>query len=135
MTRPLFGVPIKVRIERVERGYRDLDFKTVYQPVPIEQATHIHSRLPDFRHVPVLDVDLPVRVRESGTPGHHHLFIDKPMSWRAYKRLLKALARAGIVEKDWVRTSIRHGGTLARIWKQGERRPFPGSPHHGPHYW
>lgn len=70
-------------------------------------------------HAPVLDIDMPAYLIPSSTPGHSHLYIDHPMSWRAYKQLLKALAKAGILEKGYVKASIRRKHTAVRVpWRQ-----------------
>lgn len=56
-------------------------------------------------HKPVLDIDLPVKVLDSSTAGHHHLFIDKEMSWEQYAKLLDVLAEVGIIEEGYSRVS------------------------------
>lgn len=60
---------------------------------------------PSGMHKPVLDIDLPVKVIDSSTPGHHHLLIDKEMTWDQYKKLLDVLAEVGIIEKGYSRVS------------------------------
>lgn len=67
------------------------------------------------RHRPVLDIDLPVTLIESSTPGHYHLLIDKPMSWATYSALLEALAAAGVVERGYAEASITRGHTAVRL--------------------
>ena len=70
-------------------------------------------------HTPVLDIDIPAYLIPSATPGHSHLYIDHLMTWRQYKRLLKALARAGIIEKGYADASIRRGHTCVRVpWRK-----------------
>lgn len=72
-------------------------------------------------HAPVLDIDIPHELVPSSTPGHSHLYLDIPMTWRQYKRLLKALARAGVVEKGYVEASIRRKHTAVRVpWLKKE---------------
>lgn len=66
-------------------------------------------------HRPVLDIDIPIKVVPSSTPGHSHLFIDHAMAWPAYQKLLHALAEAGIVESGYVAASVRRGHTSARL--------------------
>ena len=66
-------------------------------------------------HAPVLDIDVPSEWVPSSTPGHAHLYIDVPMTWWRYKRLLKALAKAGIIEKSYVKVSIARGHTDVRV--------------------
>lgn len=66
-------------------------------------------------HRPVLDIDIPIKVVPSSTPGHSHLFIDIAMSWGDYEKLLWALAAAGIVEEGYVHASVRRGHTSVRL--------------------
>lgn len=66
-------------------------------------------------HRPVLDVDMPVTVVPSSTPGHCHLYIDREMPWSTYARLLDALAEAGIVEGGYVAASHARGHTAVRL--------------------
>lgn len=73
----------------------------------VEAANLVASELENGNHAPALDIDLPCQLIESQTPGHYHLYIAKEMSWRKYKRLLKELAKAGILEKRYVKHSIK----------------------------
>ena|ERR1700741_2316125 len=65
-------------------------------------------------HIPVLDIDFECGLVPSKTPGHHHLAINRPMSWKSYKKLLKALVKAGIVEKSWYQVAKRRRFTMVR---------------------
>lgn len=69
----------------------------------------------EVMHRPVLDIDIPIKVVPSSTPGHSHLFIDIAMSWGDYEKLLWALAAAGIVEEGYVHASVRRGHTSVRL--------------------
>jgi hypothetical protein len=51
----------------------------------------------------------------SSTPGHFHLVIERAMTWRSYKRLLKAMTRAGLLEKGFTTMAIRRGYTSVRV--------------------
>lgn len=66
-------------------------------------------------HLPAIDVDMPVRVVESMTPGHYHLFIDKPMKSDEYFAFLDCLASFGIVEEGYAEASRAKGGSFVRI--------------------
>ena len=66
-------------------------------------------------HMPAIDVDMPIRVVPSSTLGHFHLYIDKPMTWWRYKRLLRALVAAGIVEKGYYKASVARKATHLRL--------------------
>lgn len=67
------------------------------------------------RHRVVLDIDMEAELIPSTTPGHYHLYLDHEMSWRQYRRLLVALAAAGIVEEGYVGASERRGFTCVRL--------------------
>lgn len=73
-------------------------------------------------HRPVLDIDFPLHTVPSSTPGHFHLYFDKPMPWAKYKRLIHALADAGIIEDGYASVSLDRQYTSVRLpWvkKQG----------------
>lgn len=66
-------------------------------------------------HTLMLDIDLPARVIESSTPGHHHLYIDHPMKWKQYLAVIEALTAAGIVEKGFLNASKKNKATHLRV--------------------
>lgn len=67
---------------------------------------------------PVIDVDLPIRVYPSSTLGHFHLYIDHPMTWRRYRRLLKAMVKAGLVEPGYYAASKARKASHVRLpWR------------------
>lgn len=66
-------------------------------------------------HRPLLDIDLPVRVLESTTSGHHHLYIDHEMPWSQYERLLTVLADVGIIEKGYLAACKRRKHSAIRL--------------------
>jgi len=66
-------------------------------------------------HAPVLDLDVPHTLVASTSEGHSHLYLDVPMTWWRYKRLLRALAKAGIIEKGYVKASLRRKHTDVRV--------------------
>lgn len=76
---------------------------------PVE-TSHCESDWLD--HYPVLDIDLDCWLIPSKTAGHHHLVIDRPMTWRRYKKLLKALMKAGIIEREWYKTCKYRGFSM-----------------------
>jgi hypothetical protein len=58
-------------------------------------------------HLPVIDMDYSIEAKESITPGHHHLYINKPVTWKNYKRLLKALLKADLIEQYWYESALK----------------------------
>jgi hypothetical protein len=91
----------------------------------LEQATVVTSEVDSsitlvgdsfsITHKPVLDIDMPVIVVPSSTPGHHHLFIDKEMSWDEYHRLLNVLAEVGIIEEGYLGAAVMREHTAVRL--------------------
>ena len=69
-------------------------------------------------HYPVFDIDHDLfHWRESATPGHYHLFFDKPIEWKKYEKVLDAMADAGMVDPIWVNiTKRRRNGVVRVTW-------------------
>ena len=70
--------------------------------------------VPGF-HAPVLDMDFPVHVMPSRTPGHSHLYIDKLISWDDYSKLLKLMSDIGLIEKGYAESALVRKETYVRI--------------------
>lgn len=90
-------------------------------PVPEDEANLVSSiidrpvhGLEPPMHAPVIDLDFPCSLVESSTPGHFHLYLDRPVSWERYAALLKALRWAGLIEEGFYRLSIARGATFVR---------------------
>lgn len=103
----------------------------VRREVQLHQANCISSRLAgqdrervDMMHTVMVDIDHPVRVVESSTPGHYHLYIDVPVPWSRYEPLLAALANAGVIEEGYYRAAARREATHLRLpWVVKEAPP------------
>lgn len=78
----------------------------------------------DGYHRPVLDIDWPVALMESETPGHHHLIIDKGMSGAQYLKLLEVLCEVGIIEKGYLGAAKERGCTVVALepWKSQHKK-------------
>lgn len=106
----------------LDRGYNKLD--DVKRVNDAAEANLIGSKTTTLkmdgyggsanRHAPVLDIDFQAQLIPSSTPGHYHLYLDKEMSWWRYKRLLKSLYKAGIIEKGYYKGSLQTKQTLVR---------------------
>lgn len=86
-----------------------------------EEANLVASFTRAGRHAPAIDIDVPVRLVPSKTPGHGHLFFDVEMEWDDYLDLLTALAYAGLVEPAYVEASKKAGMSFLRT--KPEERP------------
>lgn len=78
-------------------------------------ANAVSSMLDNGQHAPAIDIDLPCELRDSKTPGHHHLLIDKQMTWEQYVKLLTVMVEVGIVEKGYLSASMARRQTFLRI--------------------
>lgn len=89
-------------------------------PSPVEpepnsnKANLVGSLCADGSHMPALDIDLPCELIPSTTKGHFHLYIDKPMSFMVYKKLVQAFIDAGIVEPNIMKYMELNGMTTLR---------------------
>lgn len=79
------------------------------------QAMDAISLLPRWGRGPV---NIPLRVAPevvaSKTPGHFHLYFERPVTWATYSRLLRELARARVIDRYWAGTTLRMGTALLR---------------------
>lgn len=91
------------------------------EPATPDDANLVSSLTASGRHMPAIDIDLPVRVVESSTKGHFHLFIDKEIDTEHYWQILRALYEAGIVERGFYELSVARGASFLRTHPKGER--------------
>lgn len=93
---------------------RKLDEMT---PAPLSESNVVCSDMAaphDSSHRPILDLDMDAMLIPSSTPGHHHLYIDKPMSWEDYCKLLDVMAEVGILEPGYVSVAKKRKRTQVR---------------------
>lgn len=76
--------------------------------------TSLTSFEPDEPHLPVIDIDFPIAAVPSSTPGHFHLYIEKPTTFEAFESLLYAMVEAGWVEEGYYRAFQRRNYTVVR---------------------
>lgn len=81
----------------------------------ITDAELIASLNADGKHRPMLDIDFPATVIPSSTEGHCHLYIDKELEWKDYKKLLNVLADLGIIEHGYRGASLARGYSALRL--------------------
>lgn len=99
----------------------DPDQPVSYQQADLSAAHTWSSELVDADgektgyHTVMLDVDHPVRVVPSSTPGHYHLYIEVPVEHEQYFDALDALVDANILERGYVEASRARGGTHVRL--------------------
>lgn len=81
----------------------------------IEEAELIASLQENGKHKPLLDIDFEAVTIESSTPGHCHLYINKELDWKDYKKLLNLLADLGIIEHGYRGASLARGYSALRL--------------------
>ena len=108
------------------------------EPVAFSRDRHtlVSSLTRQGTHRPVLDLDsVGAALVPSTTPGNFHLYLDGiELSWREYKRFLKACQRAGLITDGYLKHSIRREQTLVRrpglrkTWQEIERKSIYEAP-------
>lgn len=94
----------------------DADIGEIYPATrSIEQANIVTSDIGHNFHYPVLDIDFEAFLVPSSTEGHYHLYLNKMVPWRKYKRVLKAMKEAGLIEDGFYRAAIKRGYTSTRL--------------------
>lgn len=82
----------------------------------VAEADIISSKIASSpKHTIMLDLDITAKLVPSSTPGHTHLYIDAPVSWDAYCRLLDSLEECGVLEPGYVGASKARGYTALRL--------------------
>lgn len=105
------------KAEKIARLINDGNYDTAHElPETADEAEVVSSLdLETYKHRPVLDIDIPAALIPSSTPGHSHLYIDKPLTWDQYENLLWALVDCGIIESGYASASVARGYTSARL--------------------
>lgn len=67
------------------------------------------------KHLVMFDVDIPMSVVPSTTPGHNHVFFDTYVTRGQLFHLLDVMADCGIVEQGYVSASKARGFTALRL--------------------
>lgn len=96
----------------------DYDDDSMVKPPVVavaDGANVVSSLLTNGMHAPAIDLDVPVILLPSSTPGHFHLYIDHELDWADYQRLLGVLHDVGLVEDGFWRSALRRGTTLLRL--------------------
>lgn len=105
---------------KADSGAPHGDDETNRREAPVEEATLISSECAEDHdpfgdtHYPVLDLDFRAHLVPSSTKGHFHLYLDKELSWDAYRLLLCVLAHVGILEPGYVDASLERRATFVR---------------------
>lgn len=112
-TNPMPGNILR-RLSSFNGSYTDpVSYEIVKEP---KNANLISSQVAGtLDHKPVLDIDLPCKLISSTHAGHHHLYIDKAMSWDQYKKLLDVLSDCGIIQKGYRNASHARGFSSVRL--------------------
>jgi len=95
----------------------DVNFYTEDGPRHLTNSNVVTSQLIDDGnvHYPIIDIDFPIYSVPSSRSGHHHLYIDRPLSWEKYRFLLWALHQCGFIERGYYEASIKREMTVVRL--------------------
>lgn len=92
---------------------RDIDLVTSLADIGRGGVGHTDNMY-STQHYPVIDIDIPIKVVPSSTPGHSHLYINTMLSYREYYKLLTVLAELGIVEWGYLYVFEQRGYSAVR---------------------
>lgn len=103
--------------------------KDIEETTDLDSADIVSSKVLDGdgvtgKHMVMFDVDIPMHVEPSSTPGHNHVYFDAYVDWESFTKLLDELANCGVVEPGYVGASKARGFTALRLpWvhKDGSR--------------
>jgi hypothetical protein len=112
-TSPMPGNILR-RLSNFNGSYTDpVSYDIVKEP---KNANLITSEVAGtHNHKPVLDIDLPCKLISSTHAGHHHLYIDKILTWEHYIELLNVLAKIGIIQTGYRDSSLARGFSSVRL--------------------
>jgi hypothetical protein len=69
----------------------------------------------DMWHTPIIDLDMDATLVPSSTPGHHHLYIDKKLTYEQYRRLIEVMYEVALVEYGILCQIQSDKRTIARL--------------------
>lgn len=73
------------------------------------------SDVGDGRHLAMFDIDIDALLIPSRTPGHHHLYFDKTLTFKQYAKVMRAMADAGLIDKQWYKMAKLRKETFLRV--------------------
>jgi hypothetical protein len=93
------------------------DYKTIRPDTTtsLDESNLVSSECDDGMHAPAIDLDFPAHLITSSTPGNHHLFIDKKLTWSQYQALLRGFYDAGLIQRGWYNTAITQKRSYLRL--------------------
>lgn len=100
--------------ERIERANRKGKLR------PDKNGNLITSRLPNGKHMPIIDLDVEHFYIPSRTQGHGHLYINVEVEEEKYINLLRALLDCKIIGEGNLNQMLVGGHTSTRLpldWK------------------
>lgn len=105
---------VLMHVDRMDE-YSDETRTPVDDPNAANVVSSNYGTVHSTMHRPVLDIDFPAALVPSSTPGHFHLYLDKPLPWEQYKRVLQVLGDVGILEPGYVNVSVERRHTAVRV--------------------
>lgn len=89
----------------------------------LEKANLVSSEVEPDKHLPVIDMDFPIRAIPSSTEGHFHLYIDQELTWAQYRAFLDGMFAAGLIQKGWYESAMRDKRSYVRLPHISKTKP------------
>lgn len=110
---PKFARGNRLKRAELKTGSEEFDPEQKIEDASLYEANLITSEAAEGWHFPLIDIDMECALIPSTTPGHYHLYIDKPMTFKNYVMLLKVMRDVGIVQPGYADgTEVRGFGAL-----------------------
>lgn len=103
---------------------RALDTEKLIEERPLHYANSFSSRVKRAgghtyddgvqKHVVAIDLDMDAVLIATTTPGHHHLVVDKELSWVQYSQLLFTLWDVGLIQEGYYRACMNRKASWLR---------------------
>lgn len=125
---------------RLDRPNTEYSYDPPLESTIAQESTNLVGSLVDdtpsdneeWLHAPVLDLDYTAHLIPSSTPGNYHLYLDKTITWKQYKKVLKVLAHAGLIEPGYAKAAIRKKGSYVRLPGVKKKKHWFSSDHDRP---
>lgn len=122
---PKFARGNRLKKAELKTGSNKFDPDQKIEDASLYDANLITSEAAEGWHFPLIDIDMECALIPSTTPGHYHLYIDRPMRFDNYVKLLNVMRDVGIVQPGFADGTEKRGyGSLRMPHIKKEEPPI-----------
>jgi hypothetical protein len=116
-------VPSSHALDATGRPHYQTDTRSAGDESSPDAKLLVGSRLMNYDHLPVLDIGFSAALLETGGQGRYSLSLNHAIAWRAYKRVMRSMVKAGLLDLTFYREALKNRQTFMPIQKQPNIRP------------